>query len=94
MVSRSVLALKEFLSEKGMTRFRPYDVEFLLHPLLQSALEDQVLGLTLTFSELLTYIECTKYTTIVPSMKVLVQCHFSWLGYISLVVGTAGEIVL
>lgn len=41
LVSRSVLTLKEFLSEKGVARFRPYDVEYLLHPLVQSSLEDQ-----------------------------------------------------
>ncbi|KAA0721954.1 CST complex subunit STN1 [Triplophysa tibetana] len=42
LVSRSVLTLQEFLSEKGVARFRPYDVEFLLHPLVQNAVSDQV----------------------------------------------------
>ncbi|KAI2668223.1 CST complex subunit STN1 [Labeo rohita] len=31
------LALKEFLVEKEVARFRPYDVEFLLHPLIQNS---------------------------------------------------------
>lgn len=48
LLSRSVLTLKEFLSEKEVARFRPYDVEFLLHPLIQSSSAEQVLGLTLT----------------------------------------------
>ncbi|KAI7810934.1 CST complex subunit STN1 [Triplophysa rosa] len=41
LVSRSVVTLQEFLSEKGVARFRPYDVEFLLHPLVQNAVTDQ-----------------------------------------------------
>lgn len=41
LVSRSVLTLKEFLSEKEVARFRPYDVEYLLHPLVQTALAEQ-----------------------------------------------------
>lgn len=49
LLSRSVLTLKEFFLEKEVARFRPYDVEFLLHPLIQSSSAEQVLGLTLTF---------------------------------------------
>lgn len=41
LVSRSVLTLKEFLSEKEVARFRPYDVEYLLHPLVQTASAEQ-----------------------------------------------------
>ncbi|XP_016334866.1 CST complex subunit STN1-like [Sinocyclocheilus anshuiensis] len=41
LLSRSVLALKEFLLEKEVARFRPYDVEFLLHPLIQSSSAEQ-----------------------------------------------------
>ncbi|XP_065151472.2 CST complex subunit STN1 [Paramisgurnus dabryanus] len=41
LVSRSVLTLKEFLSEKEVARFRPYDVEFLLHSLVQNASAEQ-----------------------------------------------------
>ncbi|XP_073699039.1 CST complex subunit STN1 [Garra rufa] len=41
LLSRSVLALKEFLLEKEVSRFRPYDVEFLLHPLIQSSSTEQ-----------------------------------------------------
>ncbi|XP_016114862.1 CST complex subunit STN1-like [Sinocyclocheilus grahami] len=48
LLSRSVLALKEFLLEKEVARFRPYDVEFLLHPLIQSSSAEQVLSMTLT----------------------------------------------
>ncbi|KAK9981386.1 hypothetical protein ABG768_000924 [Culter alburnus] len=41
LLSRSVLTLKEFLLEKEVARFRPYDVEFLLHPLIQSSSAEQ-----------------------------------------------------
>lgn len=41
MLSRSVLTLKEFFLEKEVARFRPYDVEFLLHPLIQSSSAEQ-----------------------------------------------------
>ncbi|XP_067298737.1 CST complex subunit STN1 isoform X1 [Pseudorasbora parva] len=37
LLSRSIFTLKEFLLEKEVARFRPYDVEFLLHPLIQSS---------------------------------------------------------
>uniref|UniRef100_A0A8C1LIW8 CST complex subunit STN1 n=1 Tax=Cyprinus carpio TaxID=7962 RepID=A0A8C1LIW8_CYPCA len=40
-LSRSVLTLKEFFLEKEVARFRPYDVEFLLHPLIQSSSAEQ-----------------------------------------------------
>ncbi|XP_039544300.1 CST complex subunit STN1 isoform X2 [Pimephales promelas] len=42
LLSRSILTLKEFLSEKEVAKFRPYDVEFLLHPLIQSSSAEQV----------------------------------------------------
>ncbi|XP_060716449.1 CST complex subunit STN1 isoform X2 [Tachysurus vachellii] len=35
VLCQSVHILKEFLKEKEVTRFRPYDVEYLLHPLIQ-----------------------------------------------------------
>ncbi|KAM9454943.1 CST complex subunit STN1 isoform 1-T2 [Clarias gariepinus] len=35
VLGQSVYILKEFLKEKEVTRFRPYDVEYLLHPLIQ-----------------------------------------------------------
>ncbi|XP_051561265.1 CST complex subunit STN1-like isoform X1 [Myxocyprinus asiaticus] len=41
LLSRSVLTLKEFLAEKEVARFRPYDVEFLLHPLIQGTSAEQ-----------------------------------------------------
>ncbi|XP_043100393.1 CST complex subunit STN1 isoform X2 [Puntigrus tetrazona] len=41
LLSRSVLTLKEFFSEKEVARFRLYDVEFLLHPLIQSSSAEQ-----------------------------------------------------
>lgn len=34
-LGQSVYILKEFLKEKEVIRFRPYDVEYLLHPLIQ-----------------------------------------------------------
>ncbi|KAK7165880.1 hypothetical protein R3I93_005841 [Phoxinus phoxinus] len=41
LLSRSVLTLKEFLLEKEVAKFRPYDVEFLLHPLIQTSSAEQ-----------------------------------------------------
>lgn len=41
LLFRAVLTLKEFLLEKEVTRFRPYDVEFLLHPLIQRSSAEQ-----------------------------------------------------
>uniref|UniRef100_W5UK86 CST complex subunit STN1 n=1 Tax=Ictalurus punctatus TaxID=7998 RepID=W5UK86_ICTPU len=35
VLGQSVHILKEFLKEKEVTRFRPYDVEYLLYPLIQ-----------------------------------------------------------
>ncbi|KAF5909203.1 CST complex subunit STN1-like, partial [Clarias magur] len=35
VLGQSVHIVKEFLKEKEVTRFRPYDVEYLLHPLIQ-----------------------------------------------------------
>ncbi|KAK3511179.1 hypothetical protein QTP70_032226 [Hemibagrus guttatus] len=35
VLCQSVHILKEFLKEKEVIRFRPYDVEYLLHPLIQ-----------------------------------------------------------
>ncbi|XP_060754792.1 CST complex subunit STN1 isoform X2 [Neoarius graeffei] len=35
VLGKAVHILKEFLKEKEVSRFRPYDVEYLLHPLIQ-----------------------------------------------------------
>ncbi|XP_062865892.1 CST complex subunit STN1 [Trichomycterus rosablanca] len=40
LLGQSVHILKEFLKEKEVSRFRPYDVEYLLHPLIQRSVPD------------------------------------------------------
>ncbi|KAF7689542.1 CST complex subunit STN1 [Silurus meridionalis] len=40
ILAQAVYILKEFLKEKEVTRFRPYDVEYLLHPLIQQPSTD------------------------------------------------------